>query len=681
MVLAVSNYSDDPRSASGVKKMKGTMQTKSLKSALTGVIKTDPPAEYLHTAETASTAISSHDSNAGFNRYEISASVQSTPQVRDGFSTSSYESHTVDPSYYTQEVRQEYSQSYSSRSAPAYSPREQSETESVGSPVSDRIAVYKKNAKAVSVPKVSSYSVAANSDRYVQPARPPASKKCFGAVSTPQIPPASTPKSDAVSTPPSQNSAPAASNTSSILDPSHLEGGAQSDGSSQQAIVQSDDYWNNLKQSQREASELAKKLKQSQREASASAKKQSAKKSVMPSILANARIATCGVYDDDVSTATNNTNNTNFTSESSRNLLDSVFVGQKDDLGLVSKQELLCDFERNGMDKIKEIHQRLKNLTMYQPMDLMGRDIVATNMTTQNRKARKAKSSSKKRGGEEGLLAVRFSDKVEEHEAKEVKAPDVPSFMDDQGEEDESSIASNTEQAPPSVVDSDKVELERNEREMTEAPTKQKGFFKKLLRRTKRKNKKRVSSGPFQPTLEPMEEAEEDDQTLSGETVAGVPEAPKGGSKAAPEKKPEMAPAPSASEGFELIAGCTKAGKRAIMIAKAKNERSCPQEIKQAVAKQDPPPSTTNDKNDATPVVATSAQETMEIVENEGEMAVNEDRSIDSHDESINSIQGDSVFQPDNLVATKLLNMFESMFITGAQEEGALDLKPHNREV
>eukprot|EP00526_Cylindrotheca_closterium_P000018 CAMPEP_0113625026 /NCGR_PEP_ID=MMETSP0017_2-20120614/12916_1 /TAXON_ID=2856 /ORGANISM="Cylindrotheca closterium" /LENGTH=878 /DNA_ID=CAMNT_0000535105 /DNA_START=29 /DNA_END=2665 /DNA_ORIENTATION=- /assembly_acc=CAM_ASM_000147 len=872
MVLSVPYHEDDPRSVYKAKKLKASVQIKSLKSNQTGVIKSDPDGksiEELQMTPTESTATPTYRSHTGHGRYIVSPSVESIPtSTQRSFGSKS--SHTIDPSYYTADPpREDRSSIATSRSAPVYSREQSAPDKSVGSSVSDRIAAYRKNAKIVSAPKVSTYSVAVNSDRYVKnpmaPVAPVPQKSLYSGTAlsvetasrslysgttpsaettprslysgaalsvetTPELEAPVPSKFQNVSSPrkgvrsiaaePSSSTTETTTTKSTESEP--LKDEEKFDENLDEAIVQSQEYWSNIKQKQR-----------------AKRRMERAQKSLIPS---------CGGLNDDDSTVVSSS--TEMSSESSWNLLDNILIGQKeDDLNLVTKEELLCDFEESGIDKIKEIHQFIKSLAMDdEAADLVGRDIVATDMTTEleeddsadtppkekglmarfaralaakvasegagdeetlkntqlnakkqsNRVKRttavhtvkysprsaevKSKTtiateqymaavaasnrsvtsrerigsidnkvkndssstestkelsgaeSTKEPSGEEStkepsgaaptrdadvesiamssavssamveagsaasIKSVRFSEKVETHEPEEVKTPDVPSLMDDPGEEDETSVASSPEPAHVAVVVEEKEAL------------KKKGFFKKLLRRAKRKSKKRGHQGPFQPSLETMnEEVEEEDDTFTSNYTRAA-------ESGATETKPsdetsthEMSNASHASEGFELIAGCTKTGKKAIMIAKAKNERKRRSEdAKPATSRLDPPPSTTDGKKKETTSVVARAQEEKTIdVDDDVHKALNvinthagkhgvsgrelmdrvqdgEEKKRDNEDdETIGSFdatdtfasEGDSLYRGDSTVASKLLNMFDTLFATdvGAEDEDTVE--------
>ncbi|KAL3940213.1 MAG: hypothetical protein SGBAC_005197 [Bacillariaceae sp.] len=769
MVLSVTNDEDDPRNVYKAKKMHAFVN-KNLphKGGQTGVITIDPAGE-LQSSRTDAAASSSYRSHTGHGR-----SVQSTPKPRRrSLGSKSSQPIVGPPSYhYATDARDDRSNIVTTSRRASVSAREQSAPiANEKASVSERISAYKKNAKIVSKPKVSTYSAAVNCDRYVQSPFAPA------ATLTPSAVPVIPSKMQNESSPrkglkpiakkasiKSRNNSRNKSRNKSVTKsakPEPLKEEETFDETWVADNVESQDYWSAVK------------------------KKEQARL-VEESLLG----AACGGWNDDDSTVESQqeTQSKN-SSEGSWNLFDSHFVGEKEELGLVSREELLCDFEASGIDKMQEIHQCLKELTTDNELaDLVGRDIVATDMTSEPNEEETAKkmglmarfvdalaaivaeeekeSSEKNTDGERSLTvhtvkykphrrakrrsktataaaqylaavaasnsssvassqrsanirkkvnddcsppresnttnaggvmdgspesensidpamikagsaasvkSVRFSEKVETHEPEEVKTPDVPSLMDDQAEEDEA--PADTAFVPVVVEEEEK-----------EALKKKLGFFKKLLRRAKQMKKNKRNSESFQPTLEPMNEEirQGEDETVTGTTGA---EAPSKASRAVdtnPSEEPSTAEVPRApgapSEGFELIAGCTQTGKKAIMIAKAKNERKGRSE--DSTAPLDPPPST------ATPVVASNVQErtiNVDDGETEGE-SNNEKKSSLAREEKVQWEDEDDVDDADTFVsdpedskvATALLYMFDSLFSTVVGPEDEVETDPTN---
>jgi hypothetical protein len=164
--------------------------------------------------------------------------------------------------------------------------------------------------------------------------------------------------------------------------------------------------------------------------------------------------------------------------------------------------------------------------------------------------------------------SVRFSDKVETSEAKEIDAPELPSLMDsDPVEAEDGSVAS---------ADS--------------STSKKQGLFKSWMRRKRQKSKSKQSmKDTFQPSLEPMNEVDELQSF-------GAPVESLHGADGAKALSKDSSKSGSDVEGIELIAGCTKSGKKAIMIARA---------IRQPKAIcRDPPTLDEKKEESAAPVVA-----------------------------------------------------------------------------
>lgn len=164
--------------------------------------------------------------------------------------------------------------------------------------------------------------------------------------------------------------------------------------------------------------------------------------------------------------------------------------------------------------------------------------------------------------------SVRFSDTVETKEIKEPEAPQLPSLMDDEPGDDVSvaSVAESTNNS------------------------KKKGIFKSWMKgkRGRKSKSKRSNNSTFQPSLEPMTEEEELEAYGDDSSSRGIDPST---TSPAPESKKKINECAD-GEGIELIAGCTKSGKKAIMIARAKEETKQNQP-KEAASKQpvcrDPP--------------------------------------------------------------------------------------------
>jgi hypothetical protein len=181
--------------------------------------------------------------------------------------------------------------------------------------------------------------------------------------------------------------------------------------------------------------------------------------------------------------------------------------------------------------------------------------------------------------------SVRFSDKVETAEAKKIDVPELPSLMDtDPVEAEDGSVASAVTSADSSS-------------------SKKQGLFKSWMRRKRRKNNsKEAMKTTFRPSLEPMNE---EDELQS----YGSPEGSLHGTDGAKALSKDSFKSASDVEGIELIAGCTKSGKKAIMIARAMKQQ--PSEWTKKAICRDPPTINENKNESAAPVVASFEKGTM----------------------------------------------------------------------
>jgi hypothetical protein len=311
---------------------------------------------------------------------------------------------------------------------------------------------------------------------------------------------------------------------------------------------------------------------------------------------------------------------------------------KKQDLGLVSKGELFHDLRESGFDKVKEIFHNLGDGAT-QKTNLVGQCIVApmgsfgsatnkeengfmsrfvdsfsdgnvsvtydvdsqksddestTSCHSSNnsytgkddKKSVVALSSQKPKKGSIMVKAdsvssgksVRFSDKVETAEAKEIDAPELPSLMDsDPVEAEDGSVASAVASADSSS-------------------SKKQGLFKSWMRRKRQKNKSKKSmTNTFRPFLEPMNEKDELQSY-------GSPDESLHGTDRAKALSKDSSKSASDVEGIELIAGCTKSGKKAIMIARAIKKQ--PSELTEKAICRNPPTVDENKNESAAPVVA-----------------------------------------------------------------------------
>jgi hypothetical protein len=280
-------------------------------------------------------------------------------------------------------------------------------------------------------------------------------------------------------------------------------------------------------------------------------------------------------------------------------------------LGLVSKETLLQDLRQSGLHKVKKIHQQVgKNVN--QNPDIVGRDIVTnkdfssehmheqetrmsiidifssvlsgpvggsyevmedsrddgsmseTSEISNSTDTTDSSLSMRSESVDTSIKSVRFSDNIEYCKEKKCepvnsKPIEFPSLMDN----DENGSLSNTAKGM--------------------IPKKQ-GIFNKWRRKRRKKRTKhrKGAARNFKPTLEPTieEDSFEDDKESINNLLDDIEERQTDPiikrkiSQTSAENAIQKEGKVAEEEGFELIAGLTKAGQRAIMIANTRHRRA-----------------------------------------------------------------------------------------------------------
>eukprot|EP00980_Cylindrotheca_fusiformis_P009849 scaffold2182_cov73-Cylindrotheca_fusiformis.AAC.2 len=200
--------------------------------------------------------------------------------------------------------------------------------------------------------------------------------------------------------------------------------------------------------------------------------------------------------------------------------------------------------------------------------------------------------------------SVRFSETVETSEFVQPEAPELPSLMDDEPNDGEDASVVSMEGGGGGG--------EPTATATTTSSNKKQGMFQSLLRRGRGKKKNTNINTGNEMSLEPMEEEEDDEDHSYGQSARGLnPPGSISGAAAVSNNRNNSNPIPKKKgvdlDEIELIAGCTKSGKKAIMIARATDDdpqpststtvsHQEPMEMERSRSR-DPPPSINNNSN------------------------------------------------------------------------------------